>query len=85
MQVSLHATLSGDPDQKVVRDAGGDFDIVQVIKELQGEMQDAAAKLEFEKAALLRDQIGELKAQMGDGAPAGSKGKAKRGKRKVKY
>ena len=82
VQESLHVTLSGgDIDEKVVRDAGEDFDIVAVIKELQGEMQEAASKLEFEKAALLRDQIGELKAQMGEGD-----GKKKGGrKRKVKY
>ena len=32
----------------------------QVIGELQSEMQEAASKLEFERAALIRDQIEEL-------------------------
>jgi excinuclease ABC subunit B len=35
--------------------------VVEVLRELEEEMQEAAAKLEFEKAALLRDQIMELK------------------------
>ena len=45
--------------------AGNDDDIVvaQVISELKVEMQEAASKLEFEKAALIRDQIDELNRQ----------------------
>ena len=35
--------------------------VVEVLRELEEEMQEAASKLEFEKAALLRDQIMELK------------------------
>ena len=83
VQESLHATLSGKAaEDGILKDSGKDFDIVAVIKELQGEMQDAATKLEFEKAALLRDQIGELKAQMGEADGGGGK---KGRKRKVKY
>ena len=82
VQESLHTTLGGEEVNKnVLKEGGDDFDITQVIKEMQGEMQDAAAKLEFEKAALLRDQIGELKAQMGEGGDAAKKGR----KRKMKY
>ncbi len=36
-------------------------DIVETIRELESEMLDAAESLEFEKAALLRDQVNELK------------------------
>ena len=36
-------------------------DIVETIRELESEMLDAAENLEFEKAALLRDQVNELK------------------------
>jgi excinuclease ABC subunit B len=36
-------------------------DVAGVIAELEEEMQEAAAKLEFERAALLRDQIDALK------------------------
>jgi excinuclease ABC subunit B len=47
----------------VIRDAGGDFDVTETIRELEEEMLTAANNLEFEKAALLRDQIRELKRQ----------------------
>ena len=36
-------------------------DVVETIRELEIEMLEAAEKLEFEKAALLRDQVNELK------------------------
>ena len=38
-----------------------DVDLTQTINELESEMLAAANNLEFEKAALLRDQIRELK------------------------
>jgi len=31
------------------------------VSDLEEEMRDAASKLEFERAALIRDQIGQLK------------------------
>jgi excinuclease ABC subunit B len=37
------------------------YDKVRVIAELEGEMRDAAARLEFERAAHIRDQIVALK------------------------
>ena len=36
-------------------------DILRLIKDLQSQMKNAARNLEFEKAALLRDQIGDLR------------------------
>ncbi|HMP81205.1 MAG TPA: excinuclease ABC subunit UvrB [Verrucomicrobiota bacterium] len=45
----------------VLHDAGMDVDITETINELESEMLTAANNLEFEKAALLRDQIKELK------------------------
>lgn len=45
----------------VLRDAGMDVDLTTTIRELEEEMLAAANNLEFEKAALLRDQIKELK------------------------
>jgi excinuclease ABC subunit B len=45
----------------VINDAGGNFDITETVRELEAEMLEAANNLEFEKAALLRDQIRELK------------------------
>jgi hypothetical protein len=56
----------------VLREAGMDVDLTTTIQELEDEMLTAANNLEFEKAALLRDQIKELK-RMADGeaVPAG--------------
>ncbi len=48
-------------DDVLVAEAGSDGDVLAVIKELEEEMQEAAKKLEFERAALIRDQIKELK------------------------
>ena len=52
----------------VLKDAKLDVDLTQTLSELESEMLKAAEDLEFEKAALLRDQIKELK-RMLDGAP----------------
>ncbi|HTG44565.1 MAG TPA: helicase-related protein, partial [Verrucomicrobiae bacterium] len=52
----------------VLREAGKDFDVTETIRELEEEMLTAANNLEFEKAALLRDQIRELKRASGDGS-----------------
>ena len=41
------------------------YDAVNVLMELESEMQEAAGKLEFERAAHLRDQIRELKKRAG--------------------
>jgi excinuclease ABC subunit B len=61
----------------VLRDAGVDFDVAETIRELEEEMLAAANNLEFEKAALLRDQIKELKRTV-DGVTAASPGAARR-------
>ncbi len=45
----------------LLSESGVDIDINETIKELEEEMLLAANNLEFEKAALLRDQIRELK------------------------
>lgn len=50
----------------VLKDAQMDVDLTETIRELEEEMIAAANNLEFEKAALLRDQIKELK-RMTDG------------------
>ena len=51
-----------------LRESVGDLDVVETIRELEKEMLEAAEKLEFEKAALLRDQVSELKNLTGDRA-----------------
>jgi len=44
----------------VLNEAAGNFDVAETIRELEEEMLTAANHLEFEKAALLRDQVGLL-------------------------
>ena len=59
-----------DAANTVLREGMADIDISQTIKELEEEMLTAANNLEFEKAALLRDQVRELKRALDGGAPA---------------
>ncbi|MBC8096584.1 MAG: excinuclease ABC subunit UvrB, partial [Akkermansiaceae bacterium] len=59
--------------QSVLNEAGVDIDFAETIRELETEMLAAANNLEFEKAALMRDQIRELKRVM-SGEPAGKPG-----------
>jgi len=63
VQDSTRAEANG-----VLKDAKIDVDITETIQELETEMLKAAEDLHFEKAALLRDQIKELK-RMVDGSP----------------
>ncbi len=66
VQESLHTILRGrEIAASVVREAGGDFNVTELLRELEGEMQQASANLEFERAALLRDQIMEVKSGAG--------------------
>ncbi len=95
VQESLNSlSKARELEENVLREGGGgDFIVTDVIRELEGEMAEAATKLEFERAALLRDQIRELKKQAGlnpdDGGvlPSPKKviyAKSKRGGRKGK-
>ncbi|MBD5779352.1 excinuclease ABC subunit UvrB [Pelagicoccus sp. NFK12] len=59
---------------------GEDDDVQAVIDELTVEMDEAAARLEFEKAALLRDQIDSLKSG-GAAAPSAKSGYGRRKRR----
>jgi excinuclease ABC subunit B len=81
-QASLHVydgTERG-PEPLAVAE-GADADVAAVIAELEEEMQEAAGKLEFERAAVIRDQINTLKS--GDfkraARPAASTSSKKRG------
>jgi excinuclease ABC subunit B len=51
----------------VLRETGGNFDVTETLRSLQEEMLEASNNLEFEKAALRRDQIRELKSSFGEG------------------
>jgi excinuclease ABC subunit B len=53
----------------VLNDAGLDVDLTATINELEAEMLTAANNLEFEKAALCRDQIKELKRALDGSQP----------------
>ncbi len=66
IQESLHTILRGrEIAASVVNEAGGDFNLTELLRELEEEMQTASANLEFERAALLRDQIMEVKSGTG--------------------
>jgi excinuclease ABC subunit B len=71
-------------DSNLVAEALGGDERKQVIAEMQQEMLEAADSLEFERAALLRDQIDLLKSGK-DGAPkkrGRSRGYGRRGRRR---
>ena len=78
VQEDQHAAAAG-----LLRETTTDLDVTETIRELEGEMLKAAEDLHFEKAALLRDQIKELK-HMVDGTKSEAKPvsyrKAKRGR-----
>jgi excinuclease ABC subunit B len=66
VQESLHTILRGrEIEASVIREAGGDFNVTELLRELEEEMQEASVNLEFERAALLRDQIMEVKSGVG--------------------
>src|SRR2546423_852764 len=66
VQESLHSILRGrEIAASVIQEAGGDFNLTELLRELEEEMQTASANLEFERAALLRDQIMEVKSGTG--------------------
>ena len=66
VQESLHVLgKAKELEESVVREGGGDYAITETIRELEQEMAEAAMKLEYERAALLRDQIRELKKRAG--------------------
>jgi excinuclease ABC subunit B len=59
-QASLQ-TYDGAAGDEAAAVAESPDDVAAVIAQLEGEMQEAASKLEFEKAAIIRDQIDSLK------------------------
>jgi len=66
VQESLHTLLKARRvEEAVVRETGADLNLTDLLRELEDDMLSASANLEFEKAALLRDQITELKAGTG--------------------
>jgi len=54
-----------DLDETMVREEKGDYNVHVVVQDIEREMLEAAEALEFERAALLRDQLKELRAAHG--------------------
>jgi len=73
IEESLSLRPGAEKSASVINDAGGNFDITETVRQLEQEMLEAANNLEFEKAALLRDQVRELKRTL-SGEPAPAKG-----------
>ncbi len=66
VQRAIEDSLSASEVEKkkavaLLNEAAGNFDVTETIRELEESMLQAANNLEFEKAALLRDQVRELK------------------------
>ena len=86
-QSSLHTyDGSGKREEEAAPAVGEANDVAAVIAELEEEMQAAAEALEFERAALLRDQVkalktGEYRKPAAGAKPAKLYGAPKRGKR----
>jgi excinuclease ABC subunit B len=73
VEESLALRPGADRAASVINESGGNFDITETLRELEQDMLAAANNLEFEKAALMRDQIRELKRGLGgDKTPAPS-------------
>ncbi len=66
VQESLHTVLKGrEVEASVVQEGGASFDLSELLRELEAEMVQAASNMEYERAAVLRDQINELKSGTG--------------------
>jgi excinuclease ABC subunit B len=61
LQASLHYMKKETADPVSVAEAKGDEDVATIIAELEDEMLAAASDLQFERAAVLRDQIEALR------------------------
>ncbi|PAW81893.1 MAG: excinuclease ABC subunit B [Pedosphaera sp. Tous-C6FEB] len=72
---AMEESLSSQKEERdvatgMLNEAAGDFDVTETIRELEGQMIEASNNLEFEKAALYRDQVNELKRMAGGEAPS---------------
>jgi excinuclease ABC subunit B len=77
LQLSLaELTQAREVEASVVREGKGGYRTAELLRELEAEMIEAAENLQFEKAAILRDQIAELKKTDGTAPPP---------RREVKY
>ena len=74
-----------ETEKAVVREGGEDYDVHEVIQELEKEMLEAAEVLEFERAAMLRDQVVELQRGIGEAEAVPVRGQRKRRKKPLRY
>jgi len=66
IQESLVIEAEGQKIEALVaKESGVDYDVHATLREMEAEMLDAAESLEFERAAMLRDQIKELRLAAG--------------------
>jgi excinuclease ABC subunit B len=66
VQESLASVLKGrELAASVLRESAATMDVMDLLRELEEQMLAASANLDYEKAALLRDQMLELKEQAG--------------------
>ncbi len=59
--------LAREITQEVTGESDAEYDILEVMSELEGEMEKAARNLQFEKAIFFRDQIAELRKTLEEG------------------
>ncbi|WFB35256.1 excinuclease ABC subunit UvrB [Kiritimatiellota bacterium B12222] len=52
---------AGDTEEYIMKGSGESYDVMEVVREMESEMVAAASSLEYERAAMLRDQIAELR------------------------
>ena len=72
---AVEESLSAQKEERslaeaVLNEGSGNFDVTETIRELEAQMIEASNNLEFEKAALCRDQINELKRMVSGEPPA---------------
>jgi excinuclease ABC subunit B len=88
VEESLANRPGADRAAAVINESGANFDVTETLRELEQEMLEAANNLEFEKAALVRDQIRELKRTYGETGQQPSKERSvsygKRRRRRVR-
>ncbi len=64
MQASLYSVDPEEVVESMVGEEAADYDVSETVRQFEKEMLEAAEALEFERAAMLRDQIKELRAGM---------------------
>jgi excinuclease ABC subunit B len=65
IQASLYDEQAEDLVESMVGEEGAEYSVVETIRQLEEEMYKAAEDLEFERAAMLRDQLAALRKDAG--------------------